>query len=479
MSNTDPLEPRLRRYLDERAADRPPVGLEDRILRVITDDTRPLPAPSLPRQLLAAAAIAALAVGLAIGVAAIRSHGFGLLNNGPTAPSGTTIKALSIGTQGGSDWVVARGIDIGPNLPAQKAGNILYHTADSGATWQARLNFTGNYNGMSWSADGRSGVLWTQDMTRPCGTANACYQPSNELVTVYSTTDGGFHWAQHQPRTFGSMTITYFSGTNGWALTRFDYTQGQTPTVPALFRTTDTGSTWTKIADLPDLNGMQLSSGIWGYTYGVGQTNLEFADADHGWLATGLEGSTGNSGLLATTDGGKTWHSVAIEPPPAMAGEQVVIGYPALLANGHALLPVYFGHRTDPNNFSIDHRYIYSTADGGATWASPLPLSANGVQPTGYEWQSFYLDTNHWWFTAINARSAGEPVPQAGPAVARTTDGGKTWQVFSGKGAPTILQMTFTDADHGWAMAIAGPDNTNILLRTNDGGAHWRQVQVP
>ncbi|MEA2667518.1 MAG: Photosynthesis system assembly factor, partial [Chloroflexota bacterium] len=85
----------------------------------------------------------------------------------------------------------------------------------------------------------------------------------------------------------------------------------------------------------------------------------------------------------------------------------------------------------------------------------------------------------HWWFTAINARSAGEPVPQAGPAVARTTDGGKTWMVFSDKNAPAILQMTFTDADHGWAMAIRGPNNTNNLLRTTDGGAHWQEVQVP
>jgi photosystem II stability/assembly factor-like uncharacterized protein len=133
----------------------------------------------------------------------------------------------------------------------------------------------------------------------------------------------------------------------------------------------------------------------------------------------------------------------------------------------------------DPNNFSIDHRFIYSSADGGATWTDPLPLNANGVQPTGYQWQSFYLDTTHWWFTAVNARSAGEPVPQAGPAVARTTDGGKTWKVFSDKNAPTILQMTFTDADHGWAMAITGPNNTNILLRTTDGGAHWHEVQVP
>lgn len=474
MMNRDPLEPRLRRYLEERADDRPGVGFEDRILRLVRNESnRRL---SAARQLVAATAIAVLAVGLAVSVAYLRGHG--TASRGPGPSPQTT--ALSIGTQGGGDWVVVRGIDYGTagRLPAM-ARNGLYHSADGGQTWQDRLHFDGTYNGMSWSVDGRSGVVWTQDTTRPCGAANACYQPSNELVTVYSTTDAGLHWTQHPSRAFGSMTMTYFSGTNGWALTRVDYTQGQTPTVPALFRTTDAGNSWTKVGDLPDLNGMALSSGIWGYTYGVGQTNLEFADAKHGWLATGLESRAGNSGLLETTDGGTTWHSVTIEPPTAMAGEQAVIGYPALLSNGHALLPVYFGHRTDPNNFSIDHRFIYVSADGGATWANPVALNANGVQPTGYQWQSFYLDTKHWWFTAINARSAGEPVTQAGPAVARTTDGGKTWQLFNSKTAPTILQMTFTDAEHGWAFAITGPDNTNILLRTTDGGAHWHQVQVP
>jgi photosystem II stability/assembly factor-like uncharacterized protein len=184
--------------------------------------------------------------------------------------------------------------------------------------------------------------------------------------------------------------------------------------------------------------------------------------------------------LLGTTDGGKTWHGLSIvEAPAAVAGQQEILGYPILLGGGHALLPAFFGHRTDPNNFSITARYVYSSSDGGTTWTGPTELNAGGVTPTGDQWQNFYLDANHWWFTAINQRSAGEPVAQSGPAVARTTDGGKSWHVFKPKDAPTILQMTFTDPDHGWALAVTGPTNTNLLLRTTDGGANWHQVQVP
>jgi photosystem II stability/assembly factor-like uncharacterized protein len=479
MSNTDPIEPRLRRYLDVHAADRPSVGLEDRILWLVREEPRHQRRVSIPRQLLAATGIAVLAVGLAAGVAYVRNH-----QPAAQGPAPSTSPALSIGTGGGGDWVVVRGMNVGSaTQPAGAIHNVLYHTADGGQSWQDRLTFDGIYDGMSWTADGRTGALWTFEMTTPCGaTAKSCNLPPSNLYTVYSTADAGLHWTQHSPKPFGDFTLVYFRGTDGWVLSQQDVAQGQ-PASPGagLYRTTDGGATWTHVSDLTGLTGMQLSGGIWGHTSGVGETNFEFADAQHGWLATGLE-QTASPSLLETTDGGKSWHGVTIvEAPAAVVGQQVVLGYPVLLNGGHALLPAFYGHRTDPNNFSITHRYIYSSNDGGSTWSGPpVELKAGNVQPTGNEWQNFYLDANHWWFTATNQQSSGEPVAQAGPAVARTTDGGKSWQRFSGKDAPIILQMTFTDANHGWAFAIAGPsDTTNILLRTTDGGAHWHQVQVP
>jgi photosystem II stability/assembly factor-like uncharacterized protein len=477
MINKDPLEPRLRRYLEERADDRPPVGFEDRILRVAKNE--PSRVPSAPRQVVAATAIAVLALGLAAGVAYLRGHGLAGLGPGPSAP----IPALSIGTGGGGDWVVVRAIDRGSatRLPGP-AHNLLYHTSDGGQSWQDRLTFDDNYEGMSWTADGRTGVLWTSDMTRPCGpTAQSCNLPPSRVVAVYSTADGGLHWTQHAPQTFGMVAQIYFHGSDGWVLSQEVVAQGQPPAPgPVLYRTTDAGATWSHMTGLTGLTGVPLSGGIWGHASGVGETNFEFADAQHGWLATGRETVSGNYSLLDTTDGGKSWHGVSIvEAPAAVAGEEEVLGYPILLGGGRALLPAFFGHRTDANNFSVTHRYVYSSSDGGLTWDNPIALAAGGVTPSGDEWQNFYLDANHWWFTAINQRSAGEPVAQSGPAVGRTTDGGKTWQVFKPKDAPTILQMTFTDADHGWALAVTGPTNTNVLLRTTDGGAHWHQVQVP
>jgi photosystem II stability/assembly factor-like uncharacterized protein len=88
----------------------------------------------------------------------------------------------------------------------------------------------------------------------------------------------------------------------------------------------------------------------------------------------------------------------------------------------------------------------------------------------------FYLDQKHWWITSVNDHPADNPVPQGQQFVARTVDGGQTWQVFP---SPAIIQLMFSDSQHGWAEAVTGPNNTNILLRTTDGGATWQEVRVP
>jgi photosystem II stability/assembly factor-like uncharacterized protein len=155
----------------------------------------------------------------------------------------------------------------------------------------------------------------------------------------------------------------------------------------------------------------------------------------------------------------------------------MMLGFPQILSDGNLLLPAFIGRQTDPNNFSVSRWYVYSTTDGGATWTNPQLLQGpNGVRPTGQEFEDSFLDAQHWWFTAIDQRSAGEPVPQAAPAVGRTTDGGRTWQIFK---SPTIIQLEFSDPHRGWALAVSGADNTNVLLRTTDGGAHWQTAKIP
>jgi len=378
----------------------------------------------------------------------------------PGGESGDTTPALSLGSTGpAGDWVVRRGLHLGRTSGFVPPDNVLYQTADGGRTWTERLRFNGGYDGMSWDASGRNGTLWTIDWT------------VTGALTVYATSDGGLHWAGRAPTTFPAAFV-YFRGIEGWALS-------QSPTLhldPApIYRTTDAGATWTNVGALPHANS-------WGSTAGVGENQFEFASARVGWFRTGGLARTGDSGLYITTDGGHSWTSVAVSPPAGLENADVIFGYPVLFADGHAVLPVAFGHiagpayARDPNHLAVSAHYVYTSADGGLTWTNPQKLEARGLRPQGSQYMQFYLDQKHWWITSVNDHPADNPVPQGQQFVARTVDGGNTWQMFA---SPAIIQMMFSDAQHGWAEAITGPHNTNILLWTTDGGAHWHEVQVP
>lgn len=54
--------------------------------------------------------------------------------------------------------------------------------------------------------------------------------------------------------------------------------------------------------------------------------------------------------------------------------------------------------------------------------------------------------------------------------IARTTDGGATWQTQPSKTTQQLYDIDFVDAQHGWTVGRQG-----LILRTNDGGATWNQ----
>ncbi len=453
---TDRLADEIRALAEARYAANP--GLANQVVERVRQE----PAPSR----WAPWAKTPLAVALTV-VILVPVLGFGILLRAnvfrfplPGGESGDTTPALSLGTTGpGGDWVVRRGLHLGRTSGSVPPDNVLYQTADGGRTWTERLRFNGGYDGMSWDAIGRNGTLWTIDWA------------ATEALTVYGTSDGGLHWARRAPSTFPAA-IVYFRGAEGWVLS-LSRTLHLDPA--PIYRTTDAGATWTNVGTLPHANS-------WGSTAGVGEHQFEFASARVGWFRTGGLAATGDSGLYLTTDGGHSWTSGTVSPPTGLDKADMILGYPVLFADGQAVLPVAFGHITDPaygrdpNHLAVSAHYVYTSADGGLTWTNPQKLEARGLQPQGSQYMQFYLDQKHWWITSVNDHPADNPVPQGQQFVARTVDGGNTWQMFP---SPAIIQMMFSDPLHGWAEAITGPHNTNILLRTTDGGAHWQEVQVP
>lgn len=155
--------------------------------------------------------------------------------------------------------------------------------------------------------------------------------------------------------------------------------------------------------------------------------NLWFADAQHGWLTA----DTGQ--LMRSQDGGETWQSVA-------AGEG---GY----GDRYQFLDSQRGVGLRDANFRV-------TADGGKTWT------------TG---GGFTIATRA--LLAFRNPSLGLVAGVDGK-VARTVDGGRTWQAITA--APTwIKDMVFVDDNI--VLAIAGAD---IVARSTDAGQSWSLVKV-
>jgi photosystem II stability/assembly factor-like uncharacterized protein len=181
----------------------------------------------------------------------------------------------------------------------------------------------------------------------------------------------------------------------------------------------------------------------------------------------------GATQLYTTMDQGRSWRALALSVPTSEAGWVSTPSQPAF-SGKEGVLPIAYHDPKGPDNATANHIYLYVSHDGGATWGDPRSAPA-GFAPVGDDLSISILDSRHIWLTS-QSESAGDNV-QAGPAVARSADGGLTWTVT--KHAPRILQMTFADATRGYALDVTGMYNVNGILSTSDGGATWVRVMVP
>jgi hypothetical protein len=399
---------------------------------------------SLPR--LAGALAATLGViGIAILVAPTLLSRFNFLPGSSPEPPAYSLAAVS----GDSVFVVQRA-----------NGNVLLQSKDGGRSWVDRLHFSGVYDGMEVS--GNDGFVWTIDMgtARDCsGNGQGCAPPS-WAMTVYRTADGGATWAALPATTFPVMDVFFLDASHGWAVDSSPQTGLNAELLDA---TTDGGRTWSRVGPLP-------TPAPNGQIFGVGHYRVTFSLQADGALVGWYTGATQ---LSFTTDGGHSWRPVTLSAPASLAGLATNPMQPTF--NGQeGVLPIAYFDPKGPDNATANRIYFYVSHDGGATWGDPRPAPA-GFSPVGVDISVAALDSQHVWMTS-QSLSGGDNV-QASPAVARTSDGGSTWTVFHN--TYRILEMTFKDATHGYALDVTGLYNVNGILSTADGGATWHRVTVP
>ena len=257
-------------------------------------------------------------------------------------------------------------------------------------------------------------------------------------------------------------------------------------------RTTNGGETW------------QSASSPSGGFHGV-----YFVDAQRGW-AVGRGGT-----ILATTDGGMTWHSqssgtsevlYSVYFVDAKRGWAVSLGGTILAttdggATWHShssgtSLSLFSVHFVDARRgWAVGYGAILATTDGGVTWHSQLSGArvllysvhfvdaqrgwAVGVGPGflsttdgGVTWQVHFLHVTLGAVHFVDAQR-GWAVGDGG-MILSTTDGGGTWHAQSSGTSEMLRSVHFVDGQRGWAVGRGG-----MILATTNGGANWRRKPLP
>jgi photosystem II stability/assembly factor-like uncharacterized protein len=304
------------------------------------------------------------------------------------------------------------------------SGSAVYRTLDGGRRWTRVARGPNDAVNAGWQATVRcrgsvAWVLWT-------GGAAA----GSEGYRVARTLDGGAHWTtvlSQLDDALGSMpTIDAYAGSFvpisstsatflGWCPACGYGTWSST-------RTTDGGRTFSH-ASLDGLAGASLN-------------DIAFADARHGWIA----GSAAGGFLLATENGGRTWHRTYPFSAP----------WPAL--------DIAFVSPTAGFGLGVvgDGRAVLQTRDGGSTWSSIGRLPADPISADRDPILSF-VDADHGWVSIVGGLLA-------------TRDGGHTWRRVPN--APPG-GVAFADAEHGCAGSFSTP-----AAMTADGRQTWAPIDA-
>lgn len=244
---------------------------------------------------------------------------------------------------------------------------------------------------------------------------------------------------------------------------------------PAVYKTTDGGTTWTL-----QVTGTMLGSSLY-------FRNIEFLDENIGFLGTL------NQKFYKTIDGGTTWNLVTnISPNPVAICGLDCVGTSTVYGCGAYFGPAYIIKSTDSGNTwqyinmsayadalvevnFIDENIgfasggnatggvILKTTDGGTTWTTLLNTGTNG----DYIWKLQVLNSNqNAIFGSVEATA-----PNPG-RLAKTTDGGANW-TFNLAPETIVQAVGFLDENHGW---MGG--HTTGFYETFNAGITWTNTGV-
>jgi photosystem II stability/assembly factor-like uncharacterized protein len=229
---------------------------------------------------------------------------------------------------------------------------------------------------------------------------------------LYRSTEKGTHWEDaHIDTDFELSHVVFTDSFRGWVVGHDGI----------IYHTDNGGVAWTQQDSGTDLN-LEM---------------VQFVDPLHGWIIgekrSGAWPLEWSHILLGTSDGGKTWNTLATE-------------------RQFALRSISFVNIKE--GWGIDHSdNILHTTDGGTTWNKQR--TGNGTAMTSI----FFVSADEGW--------------AVGDDILYSNDGGMTWKNQLRQSRPEdgrIEAVAFKDKQHGWAIRI------NEILSTIDGGKSWKPI---
>ncbi|MBU3659016.1 MAG: PDZ domain-containing protein [Flavobacteriales bacterium] len=273
----------------------------------------------------------------------------------------------------------------------------------------------------------------------------------NGYGTIYHTKDGGENWEKQLEKkgTF-FRCVAFVDSLRGFAGTvGTDYFPNVSDTIP-LYGTTDGGKTWNPVSYKgPYVKGLCAIDIVREQFINHGKTDYKVHI-----YAVGRVGTPAN--MMASHDGGLTWTSNSMDKDCKMLFDIKMFDK-----------NTGFACAASDEDIEKSNALVLKTSDGGKTWKKVYQSN----RPFETTWKVSFPSEKVGYVT-IQSYNPDPNVKQQ--RVAKTTDGGETWQeinLVEDAGARQF-GIGFIDEQHGFVGTM------NSGYETKDGGSTWTPINL-